>query len=112
WRRKQLAAILLGMGALVKLYPAVLLLLLPGRRRVMTYGLFGGVIVVGTRAAGGFGRWPLTPIWRYVSDEYFNPGLVRSVVNEPLLALAAAVVWGIVIGWGARGGGLFEEGGA
>jgi hypothetical protein len=109
WRRNGLAAVLLGIGALMKLYPAVLLLLLPGRRRVMTYALFGTVIVAGTIAAGGFGRWPITPIWRYVSHEYFNPGLVRSVVNEPLLALAATAVWVVVIAWRAQTQSLFEQ---
>jgi len=74
-RRDGIAATLLGIGTLVKLYPAVLLLLLPGRRRVSVYALFGTVVVAGTIAAGGLGRWPITPIWRYVSGEYFNPGL-------------------------------------
>src|SRR5262244_1772027 len=85
-RRDGIAAILLGIGTLVKVYPAVLLLLLPGRRRVSALALFGIVVIAGTIATGGLGRWPIMPIWRYVSDEYFNPGLVRALVNEPLLA--------------------------
>jgi len=109
WRRNGLAAILLGVGTLVKVYPAVLLLLLPGPRRVSVYALFGTVVVAGTIAAGGFGGWPVTPIWRYVSDEYFNPGIVRSVVNEPLLAVAATAVWVVVIAWRARTGSLAEH---
>ena len=105
-RRDGIAAILLGIGTLVKLYPAVLLLLLPGRRRVSVYALFGTVVVAGTIAAGGLGRWPITPIWRYVSAEYFNPGLVRTFVNEPLLALAATAAWMVVAASRAHGGSL------
>jgi alpha-1,6-mannosyltransferase len=95
-RRNGVAAVLLGIGTLVKLYPAVLLLLLPGRRRVIAYALAGAAVVAAI-ALSGFGRWPITPIWRYVSDEYFNPGLVRSFVNEPMLALAATAVWVLVV---------------
>jgi hypothetical protein len=103
-RRDGIAAILLGIGTLVKLYPAVLLLLLPERRRVSVYALFGTVVVAGTISAGGLGHWPITPIWRYVSDEYFNPGLVRTVVNEPLLALAATAAWMVAVAsWGHAG---------
>src|SRR4030095_15138166 len=57
-RQDGIAAILLGIGTLVNFYPAVLLLLLPGRRRVSVYALFGTVVVAGTIAAGGLGRWP------------------------------------------------------
>jgi hypothetical protein len=81
----------------VKLYPAVLLLLLPGRRRPGVLALFATVIVVGTFAPGGPGRWPVGPIGHYLADEYFNPGLVRSLVNEPALALTATVVWVLAV---------------
>jgi len=91
--RDELAAVFLGLGTLVKLYPAVLLLLLPGRRRPVVLVLFATVIVVGTLASGGLGAWPVGPIGRYVVDEYFNPGLVRSLVNNPKLALAASFGW-------------------
>ena len=108
-RRDGIAAILLGIGTLVKVYPAVLLLLLPGRRRVSVLALFGIVVIAGTIAAGGLGRWPIMPIWRYVSDEYFNPGLVRSFVNEPVLALAATAAWVFVVAWRGRVGSLAER---
>ena len=105
-RRDGIAAILLGIGALVKLYPAALLLLLPGRRRVWTYALFGTVVVAGTIAAGGLGRWPIGPIWHYVSAEYFNPGLVRTFVNEPLVALAATAAWMVAVASRGHAGSL------
>lgn len=108
-RRDGIAAILLGIGTLVKVYPAVLLLLLPGRRRVSVWALFGIVVIAGTIAAGGLGRWPIMPIWRYVADEYFNPGLIRSLVNEPVLALAATAAWVFVIAWRGRAGSLAER---
>ena len=108
-RRDGIAGILLGIGTLVKVYPAVLLLVLPGRRRVSVFALFGIVIIAGTIAAGGIGGWPLMPIWRYVSAEYFNPGLVRALVNEPLLALAASAVWVFLIAWRGRAGSLAER---
>jgi hypothetical protein len=108
-RRDDLAAILLGLGTLVKLYPAVLLLLLSGRRRLTIYALFAAVVGVGSIAAGGLGRWPIAPIWRYVSDEYFNPGLVRTFVNEPLLALTATAAWIVVIAVRRRDGGLAAQ---
>ena len=108
-RRDGVAAILLGIGTLVKVYPAVLLLLLSGRRRVSVLAPFAIVVIAGTIAAGGLDRWPIMPIWRYVSDEYFNPGLVRALVNEPLLALAATAAWVFVIAWRGRAGSLAER---
>jgi alpha-1,6-mannosyltransferase len=101
-RRDGLAALLLGLGTLVKLYPAVLFLLLPGRRRARVIAVFAGAVIAGTIASGGLDRWPVAPIGRYVRDEYFNPGLVRSLVNEPLLALAATAAWVAAVAW--RGG--------
>ena len=101
-QRDALAAALLGVGTLVKLYPAILFVLLPGRRRAPVIGAFAGVIAVGVVATGGPSHWPLAPIGRYVRDEYFNPGLVRSLVNEPTLAFAITAVWVIAFAW--RGG--------
>jgi alpha-1,6-mannosyltransferase len=95
--RDGLAAVCLGLGTLVKLYPAVLLLLLPGRRRPGVLALFAAVVAAGTLVPGGPGRWPVGPIGRYVADEYFNPGLVRSLVNQPGLALAATGAWVLAV---------------
>jgi alpha-1,6-mannosyltransferase len=98
-RRDGLSALLLGIGTLVKLYPAVLFLLLPGRRRAWVAAVFASVLVAGIVLTGGLRSWPIAPIGRYVRDEYFNPGLVRSLVNEPLLALAATAVWVVAVAW-------------
>jgi len=107
--RDGVAAGVLGVGTLVKLYPAILLLLLRGRRRMFVYALFGSVLAAGTLLGGGLSGWPIVPIWRYVSDEYFNPGLVRTFVNESLLALTATAVWAIVTASRGRGGSFAER---
>jgi Glycosyltransferase family 87 len=101
-RRDNLAAALLGLGTVLKLYPAILFALLPGRRRASVVAAFASVVAAFVIATGGLDRWPLAPIGRYVRDEYFNPGLVRSFVNEPTLALAVTAAWVIAIAW--RGG--------
>ena len=111
-RRDDLAAVFLGLGTLVKIYPAVLLLVLPGRRRIWVWALFAATVIAGTFAAGGFGRWPIAPIWRYIADEYFNPGLVRTFVNEPLLVLAATAAWVAVLASRKHEGSLAEQAGA
>lgn len=98
-RRDDLAAALLGIGTLVKLYPAILFLLLPGRSRGRVAGLFASVVIAGSIATGGVGGWPVGPVARYVRDEYFNPGLVRTFVNSPLLAVAVATAWVVAIAW-------------
>jgi alpha-1,6-mannosyltransferase len=105
-RRDRLAATLLAVGALIKLYPAVLFLLLPGRRRASVAVLFASVVIAGTIATGGLDHWPVTPIARYVRDEYFNPGLVRSLVDEPRLALAATAAWVVANAWRGNAGPL------
>jgi hypothetical protein len=101
-RRDGLAAALLGLGTLIKLYPAVLFPLLPGRRRASVVAAFASVVAAGVIVTGGLNSWSLAPIGRYVRDEYFNPGLVRSFVNEPTLALTVTAAWVIAIAW--RGG--------
>ncbi len=108
-RRDGLAAALLGVGTLVKLYPAILFVLLPGRRRASVIGAFAGVIAVGVVATGAPSHWPLAPIGRYVRDEYFNPGLVRSFVNEPMLALAFTAAWVVAFAWRGGAGHLAER---
>jgi hypothetical protein len=90
------AGVLLGMGALVKLYPAALLLLLPMAGWPPAWSAFLAVVVAGYAPAWLTGAPALGSLPRYVAEEYFNPGLVRSVLDVPALTLAAAVLWVLV----------------
>src|SRR5437899_10566304 len=57
-RRDGLAAVLLGLGTLVKLYPAVLYLLLPRRRSASVAGAFERVVAPADIVSGGLDPWP------------------------------------------------------
>jgi hypothetical protein len=93
----------------MKLYPALLFGLLPGRRRASVIAAFASVIAAGVVGTGGLQHWPWAPIGRYVRDEYFNPGLVRSLVNAPALALAVTAAWVIAGAWRGRAAHLAER---
>ena len=87
---------LLGLGALVKLYPAALLLLLPMAGWPAAWSAFLVVLLAGYAPAWFTGTPALGSLPRYVAEEYFNPGLVRAVLNVPALTLAAAGLWVLV----------------
>jgi hypothetical protein len=102
--RHGVAGVMLALGTLVKLYPAALLPLLvrSGGARVLVP--FAIVVALGYAPLVGLGRAALGSLPRYLSEEYFNPGLVRSLVDVPMAPLLAMAVW---IGWVAwRGPGL------
>lgn len=92
--RRALTGTLLGAGALVKFYPAALLPLL-----LWGPGFFGGLAAFAAVVAAGYGpslvagAAILGSLPRYLSEEYFNPGLLRSLADVPGLAAAAAAVW-------------------
>lgn len=93
-----LAGALLAVGALVKLYPAALLALLP----VAAWPAAGGAFLV-TALAGYLpgvvaGAATLGSLPRYIVEESFNPGVLRALVDIPELSLAAAVLWVGVLG--------------
>ena len=111
-RRPRSVAALLAAGALIKLYPVLLLPLLLGAAleredgpvelgaRAMTAArwvgptaIFAAVVALGYAPLAGLGREVLGSLPRYVSEEYFNPGLVRSLVNHPALTLGAVLTW-------------------
>jgi hypothetical protein len=63
---------------------------------------FTMVIALGYAPYVGIGRQALGSLPRYVTEEYFNPGLVRSIVDLPVASLVAMAVWvGLVALWGA-----------
>ena len=94
--RYVLAGALLGAGALVKLYPAVLLVLVAPAAWIPVLASFAAVVL------GGYLPWLLSgasvlgSLPRYVGEEYFNPGPLRSIVDSPMIAVAAALAWIVV----------------
>ena len=91
--RYALAGGLLGIGALVKLYPAALLPLLPIAAWPAAVGAFAVTVLLGYLPAVLKGTAALGSLPRYVAEESFNPGLMRSLVHAPELSLAAALLW-------------------
>lgn len=92
-----LAGALLGLGALVKLYPAALLPLLPMAGWPAAWSAFLVIAVLGYAPAWLAGTPVVGSLPRYVSEEYFNPGLLRSVLNVPALTLAVGGLWVIFV---------------
>jgi alpha-1,6-mannosyltransferase len=100
-RRLNLAAALLGLGTLVKLYPAALLLLLLEGTALMPFAVFALAVMLGYLPYAHLGLDALGSLRQYVESEFFNPGLVRTLIEAPavvLLALAAWVVYASTTG--------------
>jgi hypothetical protein len=103
-QRPLLAAGLLAAGTLVKLYPAALLPLLLGPGRWSAIGVFGSIILIGYAPFARLGLDALGSLPRYLGEEYFNPGLTRTLVDHPALTLLALILW---VAWVAsRDGGV------
>ena len=91
------AGALLGLGALVKLYPAALMLLLPMAAWPAAWSAFLMVVLLGYAPGWIAGNPVVGSLPRYVSEEYFNPGLLRAVLDAPALTLAAAGFWVVLV---------------
>lgn len=92
--RRALAGALLGAAAAIKLYPAALLpLLLWGPGFLAGALAFAAVVLAGYGPVAWLGAEVLGSLPRYVTEEYFNPGLLRSVVDAPGLTAVAALLW-------------------
>src|SRR5262249_49077608 len=92
--RAALAAALLAAGTLIKLYPAALAPLLLGS--VPAFGVFIAALVAGYARVVLEGASVLGSLPRYLQAEYFNPGLTRSLIDDPYvvtIALVAFVIW-------------------
>lgn len=87
------AGSLLGVGALLKLYPAALLPLLPIAAWPAAGSAFLVVVLAGYVPAWLAGHQVVGSLPRYLSEEYFNPGLLRAVLDRPALTLVAAGLW-------------------
>lgn len=94
--RHGLAAVMLGLGTLVKLYPMALLPLVVRSGGVRVLAPFTIVVVLGYAPFAGIGMQAVGSLPRYLSEEYFNPGLVRSIVVAPAAPLLAMAAW---VGW-------------
>jgi alpha-1,6-mannosyltransferase len=92
-RRATLAVVVLAVGTLVKLYPAALLPLLLGGAIVRSLALFALVVIVGYAPFAHLGTGVFGSLSQYVSSEFFNPGLVRTLVEGPALSVAALGAW-------------------
>jgi len=91
--RHALVGTLLGAGTLVKLYPAVLLVLVAPAAWIPVLASFTAVVLAGYLPWVLSGASVLGSLPRYVGEEYFNPGPLRSFVDSPLVAVAAALAW-------------------
>ena len=92
-RRYAVAGALLGLASSLKLYPATLLVLLPVAAWPAALVGFGSALLVCYAPVLTEGTAVLGSLPRYLGEEYFNPGLVRSLVDAPAVALAAAAGW-------------------
>ena len=93
--RHGLAGVLLGAGTLFKLYPAALLALLPVTAWPSALAGLAVVMLLGYAPGLAAGPAVLGSLPRYLREEYFNPGLVRSMVDAPVVMVAAAAAWTI-----------------
>ncbi len=101
--RQALAGGLLGAGTLLKLYPAALLPLLLGPGTVRALAGFLAVVGLGYAPVALDGLRALGSLPRYLGEEYFNPGALRSAmelsgIDMPGLGVAAVASW--VLGMG------------
>jgi alpha-1,6-mannosyltransferase len=94
--RHAVAGALLGVGALVKLYPAVLLPLLAPAAWAAVLASFVAVVLAGYVPGLVEGTSVLGSLPRYVAEEYFNPGPLRWIVDAPVVAVATATAWIVV----------------
>ena len=101
-RRPAVAAALLGLATLVKLYPVILLPLLARLAGVRVVIVFVLVVALGYTPALGSGLLALGSLPRYLEQEYFNPGLARSVVGSPMVSVLAMAVWIAWVVWWRR----------
>ena len=96
--RANLAAAILAVGSLVKLYPAALLPLL------LTGGVHGPLVTFALVALAGYvplaylGVGVLGSLPQYVSKEFFNPSPLRMMIDVPAITLVALAAWVLYAG--------------
>jgi hypothetical protein len=92
-RRPAVAGALLGLAASLKLYPAALLALLPVAAWPAALAGFGAAVLAAYAPALAEGSAVLGSLPRYLAEERFNPGLLRSLVDGPAVTLGAGAAW-------------------
>src|SRR5215470_15336121 len=101
--RRHAAAAVLGLGTLVKLYPAALLLLVLDVSGLAPLATFALVVGAGYAPFAHLGLGALGSLPQYVRTEFFNPGLVRTVIDSPPIIMLALGVWVVVASLFTRG---------
>jgi len=91
--RRHTAAAVLGLGTLVKLYPAALLLVLLAVSGLAPLATFALVVVAGYAPFAHLGPGALGSLPQYVTTEFFNPGLVRTLFDSPRITMLALGAW-------------------
>ena len=101
--RRHAAAAVLGLGTVVKLYPATLLLLLLDGSGVAPLVTFVLVVVAGYAPVAHLGLGALGSLPQYVTTEFFNPGLVRTLIDSPATTMLALGAWVVLVPLLTRG---------
>lgn len=107
--RVMTAAMLLGLGTLVKIYPVILLPLLLDGAVAGPLGAFALVVIAGYAPLAYLGGGALGSLSQYVSTEYFNPGLVRTLIDAPTATLTALGAWIVFASLWRRGASLVDR---
>jgi hypothetical protein len=102
-------AAVLAAGTLVKLYPAALLPLLVGvamarserkrRAAALAFATFAAIAVAGYGVFAAVSGGSLGSLPRYLQEERFNSGLVRTLVDHPAPTFVAMLAWLIWATW-------------
>lgn len=107
--RRHAAAVLLGLGTLVKLYPAVLLPLLLIGAELTPLATFALVVLAGYAPFSPLGLGALGSLPQYVTMEFFNPGLVRTLIDSPRITMLALGGWVVIASLLTRGAPLVDR---
>jgi hypothetical protein len=74
-----------------------LVLLLPIAAWPVAFASFGAIVLAGYAPAMLSGTATLGSLPRYLSEEYFNVGVVRSLVQSPAVSVATAALWVMIL---------------
>jgi hypothetical protein len=101
--RRHAAAAALGLGTLVKLYPAALLVLLLDVSGFAPLATFALVVGAGYAPFAHLGLGALGSLPQYVTTEFFNPGLIRTLIDSPAITTLALGAWVVLASLFTRG---------